>query len=354
MKIYKDKTSTKQFLVALQKSLLENKAPDFSKFPQKATFDLFYVTSNQCVNILIRRTLTLIPIIPDKIAPHNIAEYRRRAVEYVDEHLQFSLNALSLNEYKECTSNVEKSLFFCEVIKCLILTDVYAKMIYYKKTEQKYWTWNEREFYGEHFFEHDIENHKYTSRNLFELEMKLYEQKSELMDARYEEYDVLTNEDIAEMRGHFKTIEFEGQTIFGKDMPLKYAACLSNNGTGFVGMIYTSLKSTPSTKSLEVYGIRTTIFGLTNGEKGIAKDLFNGVFQYAKLLQVPLVHVSRPALGPMPQILENIRFNRNYKNVDTYTEPNSVNLVDMGCRDEIVHTGITSKHYDIYEKERNF
>lgn len=98
-------------------------------------------------------------------------------------------------------------------------------------------------------------------------------------------------------------------------------------------------------KSIEVYGIRTSIFGLK--EKGVVKDLFNGIFQYAKLLHFELVNVSREPIGPMTDMLEKMDFQGTTKPVHLYTAPNTVDIIDLGCKDEILTRSINDTYYTI-------
>ena len=94
---------------------------------------------------------------------------------------------------------------------------------------------------------------------------------------------------------------------------MDYVVCISDDTTGLIGMIYLSLKS-----EVQVYGIRTTIFGLYNNEKKVSIDLLNGIFEYACKLEIDTIHVIRFPMGPMRKILKEMGF-------DTYQWTKSIN-----------------------------
>ena len=258
------------------------------------------------------RTLTFIPLIS------NNDELRLQGIQYVDKYQQFSLN--NLPEYKECINPL-----FSEVIKCLIATDFLAKMTYYRYNEL--WYWNDPTLKKSRFRYEYRETTKFISLKLFEQQLTLFEEHKKDMEIRVKDFYTLSREDIGEIASN-------------RDFPLRYVACLTDNTNGFIAMIYVSLISKNNKKIMDVYGIRTTIFGIK--EKGIAKSILNGIFQYAKILKVNSVHIAKNPIGPMAGILREMDFDDKwYKEVDD-VEP-LVNIVDLGCSNFIEYT---DKYYE--------
>ena len=98
----------------------------------------------------MKRSVTFIPLLPTN------EQYQKKAIEFVDQHLQFSLSVA-----KEMQS---------EVIRCMIATDIYAKDRYYEKRDTMYFDFERPE------------SKKGISQKLFELQMKLFEEKSSDMN----------------------------------------------------------------------------------------------------------------------------------------------------------------------------
>lgn len=315
----------KSFIQSLVPKLQRDEDNNFLGFPERHIFIEFYLSLKRLILSLTnndhKRKVTFIPLLPDNEI------YRRRAIKYVDEHLQYSLNDLKLEDFKSCISS--NSIFVSEVIKCMIATDIHAKSVYYKGEDLR-WRWNDPEK-----VRHDDEiryredtQFKYSSRRLFEYEMKLFEDKEEDMDIRIVEYSLLSTEDVLRL------------DYLISDPPIRFATCLTSS-IGFLGMIYLSFKKKEEINSSELYGIRTTIFGLHNNERGIAKDLLNGIFQYSKSINIQEVRIIKTPLGPMEDILKSMGFipdkdKRYTKKVDIYLEPNTVKIIDMGCKDKIL------------------
>lgn len=273
---------------------------------------------------ILQRSVVFIPLLPEE-------KYRSEAIKYVDKHLEYSLNDLRLDDYKECLSS-ENSLFFSEIIKCIIATDIFAKTFYYKDTDER-WRWNDPQ---RHRHDDEIkyrERTNYASQELFEIEMDLFNMHKRDMDTRIVEYSLLSTEDVLRL----------DYLIY--DTPIRFAACLINENSGFIAMVYIHFFIKDDIKSMGVYGIRTTIFGLHNNEKGIAKDLFNGIFQYGREVGIQKITIIKTPIGPMEDILQNMGFTvdidkRYTKNINEYTQSNTVNIINCGCG------------YDIFQNDK--
>ena len=262
----------------------------------------------------MKRTITLIPLLPDD------EFFRNKAIKYVDRNLQYSIEDLKLGEYNACLDE-EVILFFSEVIKCLIASDIRAKTIYYK--HDKKWKWNDIK--NQH--PDDIkyrETDEYSSIDLIDLEMKLFEQRARDMDIRVIDYSILSSEDILRL------------DYLIDQPPIRFSACLCNPSGEFIGMVYISFED----KIMNVYGIRTTIFGLYKNEKEITKDLFNGLFHYAKKVNIQIIRIVKTPIGPMEDILLSMGFfiqdTRYIKHVETYTAINDVKVIDLGCSFDVL------------------
>lgn len=280
------------------------------------------------------RKLTLIPLLK-----HN-PEYGRSAVEYVNANLEFSLNALE----NESLEGYEKSIVTSEVIRCMILSDVYTKELFFRgKTYSK------------------EENVLIADKYVEQISNSLWRNKTDTF-LKLSAYAVLVGEDKLILKG--EEIEF--------DPPEVQVACLSDETTGLLGFIYTFLKTYDyeyenpydyyteivSDKKekfnvLGIYGIRSTTSAQNAGQKGIARSIIAGLAKYARSIRVPVIDVIMPPLIPMRNILLNLGFDTDFMATTEQIEVDeNVTIIPMGCKEEILKPN--SKWFRVDTTRRNY
>lgn len=269
------------------------------------------------------RIATVIPILDPN------PKYQDDAIEYVNNHLEYSLNDLHLENYSDCLDNKDKSIFASEVIRCMIFSDIYAKGLYYEEVNDQYWS-------------HPDSSGVALTYAASMLE--IYRQNPKDMHQRSDTYRLLATEDIAMFLYWSRQVG---------DIPQYHVVCISDGQNGFLGMIYAQLESWPISKFMKlddsfeeklrdrvvnevrvvgIYGIRSTAAAIIKKQKNVAKSIIFGVVQYAKATRMHMIHVVKNPLGPMRKILRESGFgDKHYLAIHEYNYREPLLLVDMGC-----------------------
>lgn len=297
------------------------------------------------------KSLVIIPLLPSDV------EYQARAVAFVDDNLEFSINKLHLEDYTQCTSDYETAIFASEVIRCMIMSDIYAKKTFYEGLDIDYTA----------LFRNPPTQDDFDTMTSQNYSTRIY--NSLTSNSKYNEelllsYQILSIEDNDILRGdnrlHVKAPEIQ-------------VACLISESQGFLGMIYTLLKKNenedgvfqqmfnlPVEKDMknkpinimEIYGVRSSPYSYA---RGVATNLITGVAKYCQSLHVRIMYVNRQPLGVVRQLLPKLGFNDSrYVDVNTVSDKDGIAIVNMGCKKEILakkskwfHPNYRRLHYQI-------
>lgn len=315
------------------------------------------------------RNMVLIPIYPHCVI-------KQTSVDFVNEHLQNSLQHLHLSTWTKC--EYPKA---CEVIRCMIKTDILAELLYYI------------EFLAKHTKQKNIDFDKSFSDLLKsdnfipELTAKFPNENKTVMIHLYEAWkntrDIRRDPEIAQV--YFKMLlqklkttavapQSEGfvNVLFGvedkyilnnKDQPVfstKFSGSLVDEytvfeGTKFIcamldqewhylGHIYCWVDD----KELKMFGIRKSVWARTTGVTRLATDFFTGLVQLAKKWNFDVIHITKPPIGYMLTILNKFNFTQTAPRYDfrgavdnvrmkllAIPDLHKLNVYDLGCAQKL-------------------
>jgi hypothetical protein len=257
------------------------------------------------------------------------SEYREAAIEYVNKYKEFALINLNLSKYHDCLTNTAKSIFASEVLRCMILTDSYAKSQFYTEMGSERWSKARPNDVALTYAASILDVYRHNVKTMLD---------------RTSTYRLLNTEDVVMLDHYSKQV----------DGILQYqVVCISDFQYGFLGMIYCRLESWPIDKIMRIdkkfknllrgrlrdrvrivgiYGIRSSATAILTEQKHVAQSLIFGVVQYAIAAKMHMIHVIRHPLGLMSKILRNFGFDdQHYLPVHTNTYYEHLQFVDMGC-----------------------
>jgi hypothetical protein len=277
------------------------------------------------------RFFTVIKLLPDN------EEVRKMALQHVESKLEFSLSDPSL---LSDTSDPYNEILLSEIAKCLIISDVCAKIQY-----------QEEKFQGRLKFSNAPPIHLlrygdlprflevYKCPMLIQRYLELMKQYSTFMDENVIMHRTIAKEDILVL-----AIITMNNPADKKDM---YAACLMSKLYGFMGMIYLYnacytnsiyvdiirekydvVREEKEAKTLCMYGIRSTLFAVDNKQKGVARDLISSIASYSRLIKFPLLCVVKPPIGIMSKLLMKLGFSSSYHAASSvFPKNDEVNII---------------------------
>lgn len=277
-----------------------------------------------------------------KLLPGN-TEVRKIALQYVESKLEFSLNNKTLLFN---THNEDNALLLSEIAKCLIISDVYAKIQYYE------------EKFNSQIKPKDLPTIYLLRRGdfppfldificpaLVERQLKFMEECPIFMDTNAIAFRNIGKEDIL----NIAKITMNQPSKKKEKKKSMYVSCLISNLYGFLGMIYlynacyndeiyvdiirekykiSKEEKDNEIKTLCLYGVRSTIFAVYNNQKSISTDLICSIAFYSKSINFPLLCVIKPPMGIMGAALRKLGFSHSYHAAsDTLPESANVDII---------------------------